>query len=322
MSGLLAAVAAGIVLPHVLHLERVAPVTAISLWLSSLALRAMVTVLAVIYLLFFLPRSELFSALTHWCLDVALPFARADAGVEVHALGDVALFLPGVLLAVSLLWACVATANAARTARRLVQSQALGPGPRDSLIVGGPDVLFAVTGLARPRIVVSAGALACLDDDELGAALDHEQAHITRRHRLLMAVAIALRALGRLLPGSGRAIRELAFHFERDADEWAVRRSNDRLALASVICKAACPEPPPDPPAVTGLGTLGVRERVSRLLEEEPRRQARSATAAFNGLAVGMVACTLLLVAAVPAAAMSGVADDPHRAHHGQHCHH
>ena len=310
MSGLLAAVAAGIVLPHVLRLERVAPVTAISLWLSSLALRAIVTVLAVIYLLFFLPRSELFSALTHWCLDVA--------GLEGHAVGDMALFLPGLLVVVSLFWACVATAKAARAARELVQNQALGLGPRDSLIVGGPDVLFAVAGLARPRIVVSAGALARLDDEELAAALDHEQAHITRRHRPLMAVAIALRALGRLLPGGARAIRELAFHLERDADEWALHRSNDRLALASVICKAACPEPP----AITGLGTSGVRERVSRLLEEEPGRQAGPATAALNGLAIGMVACTLVLGAAIPAAAAAGVADDPHRAHHGQHCHH
>lgn len=312
MSGLLAAVAAGIVLPHVLRLDRVAPVTAIALWLSSLALRAAATVLAVVYLLFLLPRSELFSALTHWCL----------AGIEGHAVGDLALFVPGVALAISLLWACLATARAAHRARRLVQSRALGPGPRDSLIVGGPDVLFAVAGLARPRIVVSAGALAQLDDEELAAALDHEQAHITRRHRPLMVVAIALRALGRLLPGSAQALRALAFHLERDADEWAIRHSTDRLALASVICKAACPEPSADPAAMTGLGSSGVRVRVSGLLEDEPGRRPRPATAALNGLAVAMVACTLVLGAAVPAAAVAGAADDPHRAHHGHHCHH
>ena len=74
MIALLAAiVAAGMILPHALRLQRVHPVTAIVLWLSSLALRALTGALGVVYLLFFLPRTQLFSATTHWCLDVALP---------------------------------------------------------------------------------------------------------------------------------------------------------------------------------------------------------------------------------------------------------
>ena len=53
MTAALAAItAAGIVLPHALRLQRVSPVTAIVLLLSSLALRAIVCLLAVIYLLF------------------------------------------------------------------------------------------------------------------------------------------------------------------------------------------------------------------------------------------------------------------------------
>jgi Zn-dependent protease with chaperone function len=114
----------------------------------------------------------------------------------------------------------------------------VGAGPRNSLVVSGPEVLFAVAGLARPRIVVS-GALACLDDDELDAALDHEQAHIVRRHRFVMLLAVAFGALGRAIPATARAVRELGFQLERDADRWALLRRNDRLALASVICTAA-----------------------------------------------------------------------------------
>jgi hypothetical protein len=319
MTLLLAAiVAAGIALPHLLRLQRASPVTAAALWLCSLGLRALAGVLAVVYLLFFLPQTELFSSLTHWCLHTALPFVAGEIGVEGHGLGDLTLYVPGALLTLSLVVVCLTTARDARAARDLLVHDALGDGPRDSLIVSGPDIAFAVAGIARPRIVVSAGALARLDDDELAAALDHEQAHIAHRHRYVMLVALGCRALGRLVPGGGRALRELAFQLERDADRCALRRRNDRLALASVICKAAAAERP----AIAQLGGTGVRERLGQLLEDQPPHRTRRAGAALNGLAVAMVACTLLLAALVPTAAVAGAGADAHRAHHAQHCEH
>ena len=318
---LAAIVAAGIVLPHALRLQRVPPVTASVLWLSSLALRALAGVLGVIYLLFFLPGTQLFAALTHWCLHEALPVVATELHFEGHDLGDLALLLPGVALAVSLLYICIRTARDARRARDIVEHHVVGAGPRNSLIVSGPEVLFAVAGLARPRIVVSAGALTCLDDAELGAALDHEQAHIVRRHRFVMLLAVAFGALGRAIPGSARAVRELRFHLERDADRWALRQRNDRLALASVICKAATIETCGHA-ALAGLGTTGVRERLGQLLDDQPARHARPTAAALNGLATAMVICTLLLAAIVPTAAVAGVGGDAHQAHHAQHCQH
>jgi hypothetical protein len=296
-------------------------VTATVLWLSSLALRALTGLLGVILLLFFLPRTQLFGTVTHWCLDVALPVVGRELHVEGHGLADLALLAPGIALAGSLLYACQRTARAAGQARRLIANDVLGKGPRESLIIGGPDVSFAVAGLLHPRIVVSAGALTSLDDEELDAALDHERAHIVRRHRFVMLVAVAFAALGRAIPGTRCAVRELAFHLERDADRWALRQANDRLALASVICKAAAAEPIA-PPALASLGSTGVRERLGQLLNEQPTRQPRPAAAAFTALATGMVFCTLLLTALVPAAAVAGVAEDAHRTHHAHHCHH
>jgi hypothetical protein len=319
MTGALAAIiAAGIVLPHVLRLPRVAPVTAIVLWLSSLALRALACLLAVIYLLFFLPRTELFVALSHWCAHMAPPASGSELAVEGHAIAKLALYAPGILLAVSLLAICVGSVRDARAARHIVAEHAVGLGPRNSLIVGGSDVLFAVAGLIHPRIVVSAGALASLDDDELAAGLDHESGHIARRHRFVMLLAVGLRALGRAVPGSGRGVRELAFHLERDADRWALRRKNDRVALASVICKAATTE---RPPTLVGLGDTDVRERLGQVLNTCTGR-SRRAGAAFNALATAMVACTVLVAAIVPAAAVSGAASDAHRGHHLHHCQH
>lgn len=319
---LAAIIAAGIVLPHALPLRRIPPVTAILLWLSSLALRALACALAVVYLIFFLPRTNLFDVLTHWCSSAVLPLIAGEHGLEGHRVGDLAVLLPAFLLAGSLLRLGVGIARSARAARDLVARQALGRGPRDSVIVGGPEVGFAVAGLARPRILVTAGALASLDDSELAVALDHERAHIARHHRFVMLVAAALRAMGRLLPGGGRAVRELTFHLERDADDWALRRRHDRLALASVICKAATAERPAADGALVGLGEAGVRERLGELLEDDPVRQPRSMTAALNALTTAMVACALLLATVVPAAAVAGVEHDAHRSHHGQHCEH
>jgi Zn-dependent protease with chaperone function len=322
MTALLAAiVAAGIILPHALRLQAVHPVTAIVLWLSSLALRALTGVLAVILLLFFLPGTAAFMALTHWCLDVALPFTADAIHVEGHGLADLALFVPGAALALSLLVACYRTARSARQARHLVEQAVLGHGPHDSLIVSGPEVLFAVAGLLRPRIVVSAGALTCLDDDELEAALDHERAHIVRRHRFVMLLAIAFAAVGRAVPGAALAFRELGFQLERDADRWALRQPNDRLALASVIYKAATAASA-NSPAFAMLGSSGVRERLDQLLDEHPATQAGPIAAALNALATAMVVCTLLLAVAVPAAAAAGLGEDAHRGHHASHCHH
>lgn len=322
MTGALAAlVAAGIALPHVLHLERVQPTTAIVVWLSSLTLRALAGALAVVLLLFFLPRTPTFTAATHWCLHVGIPFVGEQLDIEGHGLADRLLLVPGAALAVSLIVACYRTACGARLARRLLKQDVVGLGPRESLIVRGSDVLLAVAGLVRPRIVVSAGALACLDDEELGAGLDHERGHIVRRHRYVMLVAVACAALGRAVPGTRQAIRQLAFHLERDADRWALKQRNDRLALASVICKAATADTIA-PPAFARVGSTGVRERVRQLTTDTIAAQRRATAAAVNGLATVMVLCTLLLAAAVPAAAVSGIGADVHRGHHAGHCRH
>jgi hypothetical protein len=319
MTAALAAIlAAGIVLPHMLRLQRVAPLTAVVLWLSALALRALVSLLGVVYLLFFLPQTDVFASLTHWCLHAALPLVTEQLGVEGHGVGDLMLLVPGVVLVVSLIVVCIRTARAARAARRLVADHGLGRGPRDSVIVSGPEVLFAVAGIKGPRVVVSAGALASLDDDELAAALDHERGHIARHHRFVMLAAVALSALGRALPGTSRAVREIAFHLERDADRWALRNRNDRLALARVICKAATTAEPVGHAAVTRLGSTGVGERLGQLLEEPPRRHGT----ALNVIASAMVAVTLVLAAAVPTAAVAGAGSDAHGEHHGRHCEH
>ena len=131
IAALAAITAAGIVLPHTLRLERVAPVTAVALWLSSLALRAIACLLAVVYALYFLPRTGLFVVLTHWCAHVEVPVSPWELAVEGHGLASFSLFVPGLVLAASLIATCVATVRDVRTARHVVVQHTVGlPEPK------------------------------------------------------------------------------------------------------------------------------------------------------------------------------------------------
>ena len=294
----------GIALPHVLRLHRAPPASAAALWSASLALRAVSVILTVLYLLLFLPGTELYLALTRWCWHTVLPLLAAHLGLEGHRIGDAATLLPGVLLGVSLLSAAIGVYRGARALRRLLRRHALGEGPRESLIVGGPDVLLAAAGLRRPRVLVSAGALTQLDDEELAAGLDHEHGHIARRHRFVLLFAQLCHSVGRLIPGSHRALDELTFQLERDADRWALQRSNDPFALASVICKAATSHGVPA--AAMPLAGSGVVERLDQLVTPPPPQNGVQASV-LASLAIVMVTLVLTVVALVPGAAVAGV---------------
>lgn len=296
---LLTGLALGIALPHLLELRRGSPTAAAMLWLSSLALRALSGLLVTLFLILYLPSTALFQAVAHACWHAVLPLAAAHLGLEGHRLADAAVTIPALLLMASLLWVAVGVVRAARAVHRLVTRHALRPGPRDSIIVGGTEVVLAAAGVRRPRVLVSAGALIALDDEELSAGLDHERGHIARLHRYVLLVAQVLFALGRFVPGSVRAMRELSFHLERDADRWSLGRHNDRLALARVIAKAARGRPVAAGVTLTPLAGAGVLERIRQLVEDGRPVRPRTQTA-LRILAAGMVAITVALGALLP----------------------
>jgi len=303
---LVAILALGIAVPHTLRLRRASPSVAVALWLSSLALRALTGLLVVVYLVLYLPSTAVFQALAHWCWHAVLPLLAAHLGLDGHRIADAATLAPALLLAASLLSVGVGVFRAARSVRRLVKRHALREGPRDSVIVGGEEVILAAAGLRRPRVLVSAGALITLDDDELSAGLDHERGHIARRHRYLLLLAQLCHALGRFVPGSRRAMKELSFHLERDADRWSLARRNDRLALASVIAKAADGRSLTAGVTLAPLAGAGVVERVRQLVDELPRPRRRNAIA-LRCLVTAMVTLTLAVTALVPVSLAAGV---------------
>jgi len=300
-----------LVLPHRLHLERSAPATGIAVWSLVLALRALMGVFLAVYVILYLPATALVEAISRWCLHTVLPLLATHLGFSGHSLIDAATFAPAAVLATSLLWAGLGVARGAARVRRALDREALGPGPEDSVIVGGADIFVAAAGFRHPRVVVSAGALTVLDDAELEASLAHERGHIARRHRWVLLFAQSASALARFIPGTRRAARELGFHIERDADQWAVRRSGDPLALASAICKAASTAF--SKPALTTLGAGSATRRVAALIDPPARGCARGAAGVLAAvLGVWVVA----LAIALPAAASAGMRQATHQPAH------
>jgi hypothetical protein len=253
-AALVAAALAGIGLPHLLRLERADPATAVVLWGAALGLRALVVVGTVAGALVLLHPAQLLRAFAEW-----------PCAPHHHVAGHAVAAAGGLALALSFVWALARVVQATLAVRRLVR-RPLGRGPEGSVIVGGDDVVLAAAGLTRPTLVVSAGALTRLDDAELSAALAHERAHIRRRHRWVLLIAELCRVLGRPLPGTAHAVRELRFQIERDADRSAVRDRADRLALASAICKAATGAS--TRPGMAALGGDGTAARVRELLQD------------------------------------------------------
>jgi hypothetical protein len=292
-----------IALPHLLRLERVAPAVAIVLWACALALRGLTSILAALLVVLAVPHSPVIDPLAYWCWETVVPVSGVRLSTDGHRLGDAATLLPALLIGGSGLVVLDGAIRASRAVGRLLRRHALGVGPSGSVIIGGDDVVMASAGLAHPRVLVSAGALVALDDDELAAGLAHERGHIARRHRFILLFAEACGGLGRFLPGTRGAVRQLVFHLERDADRWALARRHDPIALARAVRKAGG-----GMTSTAGYAALDgaiVAERIAQLLES-PSTLRRAARAALHLVAAGMLALTVALMALMPGAAAAG----------------
>jgi hypothetical protein len=300
-------VPAAIAAPHVLPLDRVTPLWAAWLWLSGLALRALAAVGLAVAVLVYLPTTELFRALAEWCWHDVLPVLALHLGISGHPLAQAASIAPGLALATSLLWLVGGLVRAWLALRRHLK-RSVSEGPAGSTIVDEAQILVGATRIGRGRIVISRGALRFLDAEELAASLAHEEAHIRRRHRPLLFAGSVLAALGRVLPGTRTAERELAFQLERDADEYAVRQTRDSLALASAICKAAGGVPGP---ILVGLGGGGrVTRRLRYLVDGAPSRSGAFLEGSVRVLTVLLATGALYLTLGVLAWAAAAAPTD------------
>jgi Zn-dependent protease with chaperone function len=182
-----------------------------------------------------------------------------------------------------------AHAEAARiTGRRLPVKGEWGVAGGATVVLDAPQpAAYCVPG--RPAaIVLTSGALAVLDQDQLGAVLAHERAHLAGRHHLLISLSRGLAASFPGVPVFTRGPAEVARLAELCADDAAARRTG-RPALVAALLAMGTGAAVPAPALAVTSGT--VTARVHRLLD--PPRRGRHAR---YGLALAAV--TLLLASA------------------------
>jgi uncharacterized integral membrane protein len=190
-------------------------------------------------------------------LHLSYPTANLDAIVIIF------LAALGVVVTALVLTGTVRELRASRRFHHLLA----GRYPEElhgALLIDDPEPRAFCTGLLRPRVYLSTGAMAILDDAALGAVLAHERHHARRHDPLRLAAGrVVARALFFLPELSDLVERQQALA-ELSADESAVNASPaNRSALASAMLSFS------DAPASAGSAGIDPA-RVDYLLGDAP----------------------------------------------------
>lgn len=221
----------------------------------------------------------------HWAQSVWLACQNATQAVEGY-LPVAGLLLPLGLLLAAALRGLGKLVSQLRFTRCLLddltrRQQPLPPGlarltealaltHRVTLVEDGEAYAFAA-GLARPRIWLSSGLVALLDEAELAAVLRHERHHVLRRDPLRVLLARSL-AHGLFFLPAAAALRDLYMEAkEREADvasgaNHALAAALLKLLRAGSLAPAGASLAPARSTATSG--------RIRRLLDGEPAGRA------------------------------------------------
>lgn len=196
--------------------------------------------------------------------------------------------------------------------------QAFPAGRRIRLYVA-PELRAPVSmGWLRPAICVPPRALVELSSDEQESMLAHELAHLVRRDSLWLSAAWLVERVFFFQPLHRVARAELHDLAELACDEWAARRTGDRLALASCLARIAewivgAPRALPATSMAEQHGRCRLAQRIERLLDDESSLAREDGARRWLAPAVATGLGALVFVApgvSAPAAeASSAVAD-------------
>jgi hypothetical protein len=208
--------------------------------------------------------------------------------------------LAAVIIVVMALLGAVVTARAvlgatrelaaARRFDRWLAARRLRPHPAGVTVIDEERPQAFCAGLLRPRVFVTSGALAILDEPALNAVLAHERHHAHRRDPLRLATSRVLARALFFLP----ALRELGLRrhalAEISADESAIdAEPANRSALARAMLGFA--------DATEAGETAGIDpERVDYLLGEPPSWRFPAAMCVAAVAFLALVVATAVLV--------------------------
>jgi Zn-dependent protease with chaperone function len=181
-----------------------------------------------------------------------------------------------------------------------------------TLVINHPaPVAYCLPGGSRSVTVLSDGLLEALSPAELAAVVDHERAHLTQRHHLLLWAFEAWRQALPWLPTTRLSRAAVSSLVEMLADDIARRTTPDETlvrAIALVALGGSAAEEPaglpavvrPQPAAEPGMpdeGGASLAARVSRLLTPRPPLSRARTTAVLAGSGLLLAVPTVLLLA-------------------------
>lgn len=204
---------------------------------------------------------------------------------NVNAIVILLLAALGSVVTVRALGGAMRECHASRRFSRAVSRRQLET-LRDAVVVPGAQPRAFCAGLLRPRVYVSAGAVAVLDEAALDAVLAHERHHARRRDPLRFAAGRVLADALFFLPELGLLVERQQALAELSADESAVDGvPAKRSALARAMLSFS------DAPTSGGGGGVDPA-RIDYLLGEPPSWR-------FPALLCGAAAGVLVLLVAV-----------------------
>ena len=194
-----------------------------------------------------------------------------------------------------------------RQRRRHEQLVRLLSSPMESgarLLDSPAPVAYCLPGALSSITVVSAGLVELLDDSEMLAVIEHEKAHVTQRHDVVLVAFRAWYASLPWFPIAFRAQREVGMLVEMLADDTARRAVPDGvLARAIVLVGAGQDRPLAEPGAAEWGGEASITEVGARLSRLGGAPLPRPAEALVVAAAMLLLAVpTVLLLSPVAAA--------------------
>jgi Zn-dependent protease with chaperone function len=155
---------------------------------------------------------------------------------------------------------------------------------------------YCLPGSHNPITVFSAGLVAALTPDELSAVLEHERAHLTQKHYLVLLAFVAWHRSLPWFPIARQARHEVALLVEMLADDHARQTVSDQV-LASAITRVRAS----DPTASQSFDPYDrhLSARVQRLTDPVPVNNSLRVAVSLGTIALIAVPTTLLLAPSV-----------------------
>jgi Zn-dependent protease with chaperone function len=236
-----------------------------------------------------------------WSVEMISDGQFAYAGTALWCAAIIGVALAAMTATVVTLGRSVTASRSARARHRDQLTLVATVDARTGALVVDHDrpAAYCLPG-RRAAVVLTTGALACMDGDELSAVLAHERAHLRERHDLVLSTASGLARVFGMIPLFRWAHCEQVRLVEMVADDAAARHAGRRTVATAMARMALAAAPPP----ALGAGGPHTADRVERLLSDcRPVTGWRKA-AIVVGLATTVM--TPIGIAVAPAATASG----------------